>query len=152
MNELAASLFGSQSLVAPLGGERGCLGAASSYQRAVEQTRQQRSILPDGLGLLGGSTRVIPELTRFDPSTKTRVPVTQEWVDEAVAEIVRLNQEIELRNASRAIMAAVETSQFMENLPIPSGMLERIAVLVDLEPDTTEQDRIWEAVRAASAV
>lgn len=122
MNELAASLFGSPSLVAPLGGERGCLGAASSYQRAVEQMRQQRGILPDSLGILGGSTRVIPDLTRFDPSSNTRVPVTQEWVDEAVAEIMRLNIELSA-NAD----------------PMP-GI------------DMLKVERIWEAVRAASAV
>jgi len=61
-------------------------------------------------------------ITRFDPSTKTRVPVTQEWVDEAVAEIVRLN--VELSNNAE---------------PMPGT-------------DMLKTDRIWEAVRAASAV
>lgn len=68
------------------------------------------------------STLVTPELTRFDPSTKTRVPVTQEWVDEAVAEIVRLNIELSAMPGSD-----------------PGVALQEV-------------DHIWEAVRAASAV
>lgn len=93
-------------------------------------------------------------LTRFDPSTKTRVPVTQEWVDEAVAEIVRLNVEIEGRATSLAIAYPRSGMELLvENFSFPEGGLtERLAALVDPQPDTTEQDRIWEDVRAASAV
>jgi hypothetical protein len=72
----------------------------------------------------------VSALTRFDSSTKTRVPVTQEWVDEAVAEIVRLNQEIDGKR--RDISTATPNS----------------VTIAALE----EADRIWEAVRAASAV
>jgi hypothetical protein len=60
-------------------------------------------------------------LTRFDPSTKTRVPVTQEWVDEAVAEIVRLNIELGAKAE-----------------PMPGT-------------DMLKVDRIWDAVVAASS-
>jgi hypothetical protein len=66
-------------------------------------------------------------LTRFDPSTNTRVPVTQEWVNEAVAEIVRLN--VELSGDGGALLGKISA-----------------------KTDPGRIDRIWEAVRAASAV
>lgn len=78
-----------------------------------------------------GSTLVPIGLTRFDPSTKTRVPVTQEWVDEVVAEIVRLNVELGSR---------FDISQATPNAVTIAAMKE------------LEVDRIWEAVMAASAV
>jgi hypothetical protein len=96
------------------------IGGAPEYQKLIEQAKQQ--VKPGGLFGCG--------LTRFDPSTKTRVPVTQEWVDEAVAEIVRLNQEIDGKR--RDISTATPNS----------------VTIAALE----EADRIWEAVRAASAV
>jgi hypothetical protein len=68
-------------------------------------------------------------LTRFDPSTKTRVPVTQEWVDEAVAEIVRLNVEISVKD-------------------------DVVKAVTDALPPfdvKAESDRIWDAVVAASS-
>jgi len=104
--------------------------AQSCYQQALEGAARQRSA--SGLGSLLGSLG----LTRFDPSTKTRVPVTQEWVDEAVAEIVRLNQEIECRVASRICVSAWGSSHLLE----------------DMAAGASKVDHIWEAVRAASAV
>lgn len=99
----------------PLGAAGGILGGVSEYQKLVEQAKQQVRPNPLSVGFLGC-------LTRFDPSTNTRVPVTQEWVDEAVAEIVRLN---------------IELSTKAEPMP---------------GTDMLKVDHIWEAVRAASAV
>jgi hypothetical protein len=96
------------------------IGGAPEYQKLIEQAKQQ--VKPGGLFGCG--------LTRFDPSTKTRVPVTQEWVDEAVAEVVRLNIELDAKSDQRA---------------------DRLASL-PWQSDEAEVDRIWEAVRAASAV
>jgi hypothetical protein len=114
------ALNGGLSGLQGLGGISNQLGAVSEYQKLVEQARQ----------IPGGLLNSIHGLTRFDPSTKTRVPVTQEWVDEAVAEIVRLNVEIDGKR--RDISTATPNS----------------VTIAALE----EADRIWEAVRAASAV
>jgi hypothetical protein len=111
----ALNRIGGIGTLAPLGGVGNSLGASSQYQKMVEQAKQQAKPI-DLFGAIHAS------LTRFDPSTKTRVPVTQEWVDEAVAEIVRLNIELGAKAE-----------------PMPGT-------------DMLKVDRIWEAVRAASAV
>jgi hypothetical protein len=113
------ALNGGLSGLQGLGGISNQLGAVSEYQKLIERARQ----------IPGGLLNSIHGLTRFDPSTKTRVPVTQEWVDEAVAEIVRLNVEIDGKR--RDISMATPNS----------------VTIAALE----EADRIWEAVRAASA-
>lgn len=100
-------------------------GPVDMIVRAMEQTLHDAmdEALPDGARYDPVTERVVGAfLTRFDPSTKTRVPVTQEWVDEAVAEIVRLNIELSATPLTEVAIPMAET------------------------------DRIWEAVRAASAV
>lgn len=101
--------------------------AQGCYQQALEGAARQRSA--SGLGSLLGSIG----LTRFDPSTNTRVPVTQEWVDEAVAEIVRLNVEI------GAFASEPKLPEYSLSNPVPADVVAKV-------------DHIWEAVRAASAV
>jgi hypothetical protein len=76
-------------------------------------------------------------LTRLDISTNTRVPVTQEWVDEAVAEIVRLNIEVEAR------------TKVLGQKMFELGALKHAGLLV--EERAPEVDRIWDAVVAASS-
>lgn len=100
-------------------------GPVDIFAKAMEQTLHDAmdEALPDGVRYDPVTERLVGSgLTRFDPSTKTRVPVTQEWIDEAVAEIVRLNIEL--------------------------------SAMPGTDPGVTlpEVDRIWEAVRAASAV
>lgn len=62
-------------------------GVADQYERA------------EGLGAMGG-LKSAAGLTRLDISSGQRVPVTHEWIDEAVAEIVRLNIEIEQKRTA----------------------------------------------------
>lgn len=71
--------------------------------------------------------------TRYDTHEGKTVFVTQEWVNEAIAEIKRLNIEIGNGLADKASAMLNQPNQFAESI---------LAV----------QDRIWETVRAASAV
>lgn len=112
-------------------------GAASDYyQRMLEQNKTISE------PLFG------PRITRFDPSTNTRVPVTQEWVDEAVAEIVRLNQELTpMVGEYRADYSNPTQEQ------VDAANAECRSVLTgDGWVSRSKSDHIWEAVRAASAV
>lgn len=126
-------------------------GPVDTIIMAMEQTLHDAldEALPAGMRYDPMSDSLVPiGLTRFDPSTKTRVPVTQEWVDEAVAEIVRLNQELTpMVGEYRADYSLPEQHQ------IDALNAECRTFLADhgLVPPS-EADRIWEAVRAASAV
>lgn len=167
MNELSAGLFGSSSPLSPLKGATehhwaeefaktdAKIGETVRIRLPQDSAVIDKAMAEQGMVYNVGTDEYVEDpmgaerylawlesqtivgmragLTRFDPSTKTRVPVTQEWVDEAVAEIVRLNVEIGGGLAQKASAMLSQPNQFAEDI-------------------LSEQDRIWEAVRAASAV